>query len=89
MTVIIPEQFKETKSGEASVEIRGAVIGEVLQKLCEEYPSLHDKLFTRTGTLKKTVNLYLNKEDLRYLRGMDEPVTMADELIILPPASGG
>ncbi len=64
-------------------------MGEVLQDICAGYPALREKLFEGPAAMKKTMNLYLNKEDIRYLGGLDEPVSETDELIILPPASGG
>jgi molybdopterin converting factor small subunit len=36
-----------------------------------------------------SVNLYVNEEDIRALQGLDTPLQVGDELVILLAMSGG
>jgi molybdopterin synthase sulfur carrier subunit len=87
--VRIPNQFLSVADGHAEVVVTGESVAEILDALCRRYPPLRDKIFEADGEKRKTVNLYLNREDIRYLKGLETVVKEGDEIIILPPASGG
>jgi molybdopterin synthase sulfur carrier subunit len=42
-----------------------------------------------TGEQRRFVNLYLNDEDVRYLKGLETPVGESDVISILPAVAGG
>ena len=85
----ITGQLKSATAGVSSFSVSGQTISEVLEALCVLHTGLRDKLFEATGVKRKTVNIYVNKNDIRYLKGLDTAVSDGDEIIILPPASGG
>jgi len=85
----IPGQFRSAAGGATSVSVSGRTIAEAFESLCALHAGLREKLFDETGEKKKTVNVYLNKNDIRYLEGLETVVSDGDEVIILPPASGG
>ena len=41
------------------------------------------------GGLRRFVNVYLGGEDIRFLEGLETPVSDGDELTILPAVAGG
>ena len=88
-TIRVPEQFKSLVGGVSKLHLPGSTIGALLSSLCDKYPEIRPKIFNKHGEKRKTVNIYLNKEDIRYLDGLQTPVGEEDEVIILPPASGG
>ena len=47
------------------------------------------ELLTDEGELNRFVNVYVNGQDVRYLEGLDTPVTAADEVRLLPAMAGG
>ena len=54
------------------------------------YPELKQHLFTPEGKLRSFVNVYLNDDDIRYLRRKEETaVKDTDELTIIPSIAGG
>jgi adenylyltransferase/sulfurtransferase len=46
-------------------------------------------LFADDGRLRSFVNVYLNDEDVRYLKHIETPVSEADRLAIVPSVAGG
>jgi sulfur-carrier protein len=41
------------------------------------------------GELRRFVNVYINGEDVRFLGGLEAPVTERDEISIVPAVAGG
>jgi len=47
------------------------------------------RLFKGPGQLNRFVNVYLNDEDIRFLKNLDTPVKEGDEISIVPAIAGG
>ncbi len=75
--------------GQSIVSVDGATIGEVLAKLVAEFPGMSGQVLQDDGTLHKFVNIYVNDDDVRYLKGVDTPVLDGAEVSILPAVAGG
>ncbi|MGB3715940.1 MAG: MoaD/ThiS family protein [Candidatus Promineifilaceae bacterium] len=90
MSVVqIPSPFRPYTNDLKQVEIQGETIGAVLQQLAQEFPNLQKYLFDDLGALQPYVNLFLNKDDVRTLKGQDTPVKEDDHLRIVPSIAGG
>jgi molybdopterin converting factor small subunit len=50
---------------------------------------LRQHLFGENGQLRSFVNVYLNDEDVRYLKYVDTPLKDSDTLAIVPSVAGG
>ena len=88
-TVWIPQVLRASAGGNKQVELAGASVGEVVDALVAQYPSLRGQLLTDDGTLNRFVNVYVNGQDVRYLEGLSTPLGAADELRLLPAMAGG
>jgi molybdopterin converting factor small subunit len=75
--------------GVKSLEVDGDSIRSVVDGLVERHPSLGGQLLTDEGDLNRFVNVYVNGQDVRYLAGLDTPVTETDEVRLLPAMAGG
>src|SRR5439155_7989618 len=71
------------------VEARGETIRELLEDLSSRFPGLGGQLFADDGDLAPFVNVYLGREDVRTLDGLDTPVTDGATVILLPAMAGG
>ena len=87
--VNLPTVLRPHAGGERSVALEGATVGEVLNALVARYPGMNGQVIDDVGTLHKFVNVYINDDDVRYLSGVDTPVSASDELSILPAVAGG
>ena len=88
VTVKIPSQLRAATDGEASADVDGLTVGEVLDSLYERYGELRSRI-AEDGGLRRFVNVYVGDEDIRFLDGLDTPVSDGDEVTILPAVAGG
>ena len=88
-TVFIPAVLRANVGGVKSLEIGGDSIRAVIDALVQRHPALKSQLLTDDGELNRFVNVYVNGQDVRYLAGLDTPVSANDEVRLLPAMAGG
>ncbi len=87
--VLIPTPLRPYTGNQGVVEIDGATIGELLRNLTAKHGDLKPHLFSADGKLRSFVNVYLNDEDIRYLKREETPVSASDSVSIVPSVAGG
>jgi MoaD family protein len=87
--VRLPTVLRTHAGGASTIQLSGATLGDVLDKLVAEYPGLAGQVVQDDGSLHKFVNIYVNDDDVRYLQGLDTPVPDGAEISILPAVAGG
>jgi len=87
--VLIPTPLRQYADKKDAVELIGASVAEVLTALTTQFPDLRKQLFNDEGKLRSFVNVYLNDEDIRYLKKDATPVAAGDTLSIVPSIAGG
>ena len=87
--VRIPSPLRSYTDGADVVETTGASVGEVLNALKAKAAGIETRLFKGEGQLNRFVNVYLNDEDIRFLKNLDTPVKEGDEISIVPAIAGG
>ena len=87
--VRLPTVLRTHAGGASTVQLSGATLGDVLDKLVASYPGMAGQVVQEDGTLHKFVNIYVNDDDVRYLEGLDTPVADGAEVSILPAVAGG
>ena len=88
VNVKIPTQLRAATDGEAVAAVDGATVGEVLDALYERFGELKARIADDDG-LSRFVNVYVGGEDIRFLEGLDTPVSDGAEVTILPAVAGG
>ncbi len=87
--VRIPSPLRNYTQGADVVEVAGNTVGEVLNGLKDKAGGIETRLFKAPNQLNRFVNVYLNDEDIRFLKNLDTPVKPGDELSIIPAIAGG
>jgi molybdopterin converting factor small subunit len=85
----IPTPLRPYTNGQAEIILQAQTVGEALSILTDRYNGLRPHLFTSDGQLRSFVNLFLNDEDIRQLKGLDTPIQESDRLILIPSIAGG
>jgi len=87
--VRIPPVLRAQAGGQKQVEVTGATVGEAIEALLRKFPGLRQQLIAEDGGLNRFVIVYLNDEDIRYLKELATPLDGRDTIVILPAMAGG
>lgn len=85
----VPLMLRPTVGGERSVAAEGATLRELIVNVDRRHPGFAGQLLESDGGQRPFVNIYLNDEDVRYLKGLDTSVDEGDVISILPAVAGG
>ncbi len=89
VTIRVPTPLRRLTDGQGEIEIEAGTIREAIEKLEEKFPGFKERLLDENGELRKFVNLYLNDEDIRFLKGIDTEIKDGDTVSIVPAIAGG
>ena len=87
--VILPTPLRPYAEQKASVEFDSKTVGEALDSLTAAYSDLRKHLYTPEGRIRSFVNVYLNDEDIRFLKQEQTPTKSGDTITIVPSIAGG
>jgi sulfur-carrier protein len=87
--VKLPTQLRDAAGNQTEAQVEGSTVGEALASLYDQHAELRSRMSDDGGALRRFVNVYLGGEDIRFLEGLDTPVSDGDELTILPAVAGG
>ncbi|MEK6777024.1 MAG: ubiquitin-like small modifier protein 1 [bacterium] len=89
VNVRIPTPLRSLTQGQAEVSVGGKSIREIVDNLEKAYPGIKERICDEQGNLRRFVNLYLNDEDVRFLKDLQTEVRDGDGLSIVPAIAGG
>ena len=87
--VRIPTPLRKLTNNEELVEVNAATIGEAIAELQKRFPGIKERLVDETGGIRRFVNVYVNEEDIRFLKNRETPLKDGDEISIIPAIAGG
>lgn len=86
--VRIPVPLQRLTQGKEEVDAEPGSIIELVNTLDKKYPGLGERI-SEAGKIRRFVNVYVNEEDIRFLKGEDTKVKDGDEVSIVPAIAGG
>jgi molybdopterin synthase sulfur carrier subunit len=89
ISVRVPTQLRTLTGGASEVAVDGSTVGEALKALDAAHPGFGERLFDDAGQLRRFVNVFLTDEDVRFLDGLNTPVSDGQTLSIVPAVAGG
>ena len=87
--VRIPTPLRKLTEGKEEVTVKGVTVQEVLQNLDLNYEGLKERICDQEGNVRRFVNIYINDEDIRFLKNLDTQVKDNDSISIVPAIAGG
>ena len=87
--VRIPTPLRPLTKGQGEVETKATSVLEMIEALNTAHPGIKDRLCDDTGELRRFVNIYVNEEDIRFLKGKETSLKDRDEVSIVPAIAGG
>jgi molybdopterin converting factor small subunit len=88
-TLKIPTPLRSYTGGQVEVRVGGSTVGEVVEKLVEDYPPLKPHLYNGDGKLRPFVNLFVGEHNVKDLDGLATPVTEKTRILLVPSIAGG
>lgn len=85
----IPTPLRKFTANAESVQVDASTVGEALTALTSSHPELQNKLFDDAGKVRRFVNIYANKEDIRFQEKLETSVKDGDSISIVPAIAGG
>jgi len=89
VTIRIPTALRQYVDQQKDIQAEGATIGSLLEDLIQRYPAIRKNLFDDSGTLRNFVVVYVDDEDIRYLKGLDTRVSEDSLVAIAASIAGG
>jgi molybdopterin synthase sulfur carrier subunit len=87
--VKIPGPLRKLVGGKDELEVEAKTIREVIEKLGQINPEIKTRILDENGEVRRFINIYLNNEDIRFLKGLDTDLKNGDEISIIPAIAGG
>ena len=78
--VFVPTPLRQYVGNRDAVEVRANTVSEALHELAAAYAQLRRHLFEDSGKIRNFVNVYLNDDDIRYLRKEETTLESGDTI---------
>jgi MoaD family protein len=89
VTVRVPTTLRTLTGGSSEVQVDGATVAEVLTALEAAHPGFAERLLDDEGGLRRYVNVFVADDDVRFLQGLETPVSEGETVSIIPAVAGG
>lgn len=86
--VRIPTILRTYTGGEKAVTGEGASLSALIDDLEANHMGIKERLID-DGELRRFVNVYINDEDVRFIGGLEAPLSDGDQVVVLPAVAGG
>lgn len=86
--VKIPVPLQRITQGKEEVEGAAGTVISLINDLDQKYPGLAERI-SEDGKLRRFVNIYVNEEDVRFMKNEETEVKDGDEVSIIPAIAGG
>lgn len=89
VTVRVPTPLRKLTGGAEEVKAEGATVAAMIEDLEKNHPGMKGRLCDEAGAIRRFVNIYVNQEDIRQLKGAETALKDGDKIAIVPAIAGG
>ncbi len=87
--VRIPTPLLKLTNNQVEVECSGETVSQILEDLGTKFPGIKERIWDEEGKVRRFINIYVNDQDVRFLKGEATGVKEGDEVSIIPAIAGG
>lgn len=87
--VRIPSPLRSFTDGADVLQFEAGSVADALSQLTGKATGIEKRLFKQPGELNRFVNVYVNDEDIRFLKNLQTELKPGDEISIVPAIAGG
>jgi len=88
-TLRVPTLLKYYLNDRTELTVCGATVAAVLDDLVRQHPAIQSHLFDSSGRVRRHINLFVNADNVRDLKGLETAVGENDVVKVLPSVTGG
>ena len=87
--VRIPTPLQKLTNNQSEVACDAQTVNDLFGSLDQQFPGIKDRLCDQDGKLRRFINIYVNEEDIRFLKGVETSLKEGDDVSIIPAIAGG
>jgi molybdopterin synthase sulfur carrier subunit len=87
--VRIPTPLRKYTGGAEAVQAEGTTVAGLVADLDKRHPGIRERICDESGAVRRFVNIFVNGEDIRFLKNLDTAVKAGDEVSVVPAIAGG
>lgn len=87
--VIVPSALRKLTDSRGEVEASGSTVRELIDDLERQFPGIRERLLDEAGERRRFINIFVEKEDIRFLKGLETEISTGAEVSIVPAIAGG
>jgi molybdopterin synthase sulfur carrier subunit len=86
----IPVPLRKLTNNQEEITVcNSPVLNGCLTHLCDSHPEIKDRIFDEAGEVRRFINIFVDDEDIRFLGGLETPVSLESVISIVPAIAGG
>ncbi len=86
----IPTALRRITDGADTAEVPTGTLAQALDALDEKFPGFKARVLDEgSGDIHPFISIFLNDNDVHYMRGLDTDLKDGDEIVIIPAIAGG
>ena len=90
ISILIPSPMRRfTEDNDTLTFESASTVDDLLAQLVARYPDTKRPLRDDSGAIRRSVNIYVNDEDIRFLQNKDTVLKDGDSISIVPAIAGG
>ncbi len=87
--ITIPGPLLQYTHNQKEVQLKARTILDAITELDRMFPGMKDRICDEQEKVREYVNIFVNGEDFRHLKGEQTTLSDGDEVMILPSIAGG
>ena len=92
VTVMIPTPLRKLTGGESSISVDASAarsVGDLITALEGKHAGIRERICAESGDVRRFINIFVNDEDIRFLKKLETPLQDGDQVSIVPAIAGG
>jgi molybdopterin synthase sulfur carrier subunit len=89
VSVRVPTPLRKFTNGADQVDAQGKTVADLVNDMEKRFPGIKERICDEEGQVRRFVNIYVNGDDIRFLKNLDTTLKEGDELSIIPAIAGG
>ena len=86
----VPTAMRRITDGVDRIDVPAGRLTDALDVLEDKFPGIKARVLDDvTGDIHPFISIFLNDNDIQYLRGLETQVKDGDEIVIVPAIAGG